>query len=42
MDEKQVMLGSCHLFVTPKLKGVPDDFSYANPTMSNRILERFV
>lgn len=41
MDEKQVTLGSRYLFITPTLKGVLDDFSYANPTMSNRALERF-
>lgn len=41
MDEKQVTLGSRYLFITPSLKGVLDDYSYANPTMSNRVLERF-
>ncbi len=41
MDEKQVTLGSRYLFITPTLKGVLDDCSYANPTMSNRVLERF-
>lgn len=41
MDDKQVTLGSRYLFITPMLKGVLDDFSYANPTMSNRVLERF-
>ena len=41
MDENQVTLGSRYLFITPTLKGVLDDFSYANPTMSNRVLERF-
>lgn len=41
MDEKQVTMGSRYLFITPTLKGVLDDFSYANPTMSNRVLERF-
>ena len=41
MDEKQVTLGSRYLFITPTLKGVLDDYSYANPTMSNRVLERF-
>lgn len=41
MDDKQVTLGSRYLFITPTLKGVLDDFSYANPTMSNRVLERF-
>lgn len=41
MDEKQVTLGSRILFITPTLKGVLDDFSYANPNRSNRVLERF-
>ncbi|MBP3886002.1 MAG: hypothetical protein J6D54_13835 [Olsenella sp.] len=41
MDEKQVTTGSRYLFITPTLKGVLDDFSYANPNMSNRVLERF-
>lgn len=41
MDEKQVTHGSRYLFITPTLKGVPDDFSCANPIMSNRVLERF-
>lgn len=41
MDERQVTLRSRYLFITPTLKGVLDDFSYANPTMSNRVLERF-
>lgn len=41
MDERQVTLGSRYLFITPTLKGVLDDYSYANPTMSNRVLERF-
>lgn len=41
MDEKHVTLGSRHLFITPTLKGVLGDYSYANPTMSNRVLERF-
>lgn len=41
MDEKRVTLGSRYLFITPTLKGVLDDYSYANPTMSNRVLERF-
>ena len=41
MDESQVTLGSRYLFITPTLKGVLDDYSYANPTMSNRVLERF-
>ncbi len=41
MDELQVTAGSRYLFITPTLKGVLDDYSYANPTMSNRVLERF-
>ena len=41
MDEKQVSTGSRYLFITPTLKGILDDYSYANPTMSNRVLERF-
>lgn len=41
MDKKQVTLDSRILFITPTLKGVLDDFSYANPNRSNRVLERF-
>lgn len=41
MDETQVSAGSRYLFITPTLKGVLDDYSYANPTRSNRVLERF-
>ena len=41
MDEHQVTTGSRYLFITPTLKGVLDDFSYANPNRSNRVLERF-
>lgn len=41
MDEKQVSTGTRYLFITPTLKGVIDDFSYANPNRSNRVLERF-
>lgn len=41
MDEAQVSTGSRILFITPTLKGVLDDFSLANTTMSNRVLERF-
>ncbi len=41
MDEKQVSTGSRILFITLTLKGVLDDFSYASPTRSNRMLERF-
>lgn len=41
MDEAQVTTGSRYLFITPMLGGVLDDFSLANPTRSNRVLERF-
>ena len=41
MDERQVSTGSRFLFITPTLRGVLDDFSLANPTRSNRVLERF-
>ncbi|WP_329936157.1 hypothetical protein [Slackia isoflavoniconvertens] len=41
MDEKQVTLGGRCLFIMTALEGVLDDFSYANPTRSNRVLERF-
>lgn len=41
MDEKQVSTGSRILLIAPTLKGVLDDYSYANPTMGNRVLERF-
>ena len=41
MDEAQVTTGSRILFITPTLKGVLDDYSYANPARSNRVLERF-
>ena len=41
MDEAEVTTGSRILFITPTLKGALDDFSLANPTRSNRILERF-
>jgi len=41
MDEAQVSTGSRCLFITPTLKGVLNDYSYANPTRSNRVLERF-
>jgi hypothetical protein len=41
MDEEQVTQGSRYLFITPTLKGTLDDFSLANPTMSNRVLTRF-
>ena len=41
MDERQVSTGSRILFITPTLRGVLDDFSLANPTRSNCVLERF-
>lgn len=41
MDEKQVSTGTRYLFITPTLNGVIQDFSYANPNRSNRVLERF-
>lgn len=41
MDEDQVSTGSRILFITPTLKGVLDDFFYANPNRSNRVMERF-
>ena len=41
MDEAQVSTGSRYLFITPTPKGVLDDYSYANPARSNRVLERF-
>ena len=41
LQRTQVSTGSRILFITPTLKGVLDDYSYANPTMSNRVLERF-
>ena len=41
MDERQVSTGSRYLFITPTLRGVLDDFSLANPTRSDRVLERF-
>jgi hypothetical protein len=41
MDEQQVSTGSRYLFITPTLKGTLDDFSRANPTRSNAVLERF-
>jgi hypothetical protein len=41
MDEAQVTAGSRYLFVTPTIKGALDDYSYANPSRSNRVLERF-
>lgn len=40
-DERRVSTGSRILFITPTLRGVLDDFSLANPTRSNRVLERF-
>ena len=41
MDEGQVSTGSRILFITPTLKGVLNDYSYANPNRSNRVMERF-
>lgn len=41
MDEDQVSTGSRTLFITPTFKGVFDNFSYANPSRSNRVMERF-
>ena len=41
MDEAQVDTGSRYLFITPTLNGIIQDFSYANPNRSNRVLERF-
>lgn len=41
MDEAEVTTGSRFLFITPTLKGALDDFSLANPNLSNRVLERF-
>ncbi len=41
MDEAQVTTNSRILFITPTLKGTLDDYSLANPTRSNRVLERF-
>ncbi len=41
MDEAQVTPGSRYLFITPTLNGVLDDYSLANPNMSNRVLTRF-
>ena len=40
-DEAQATPGSRYLFITPTLKGVLDDYSLANPAMSNRVLTRF-
>ncbi|MCR9037414.1 hypothetical protein [Tractidigestivibacter montrealensis] len=41
MDEAEVTTGSRYLFITPTLKGVLDDYSLADPNMSNRVLTRF-
>ena len=41
MDGAHVTPGSRYLFITPTLKGVLDDYSLANPNMSNRVLTRF-
>lgn len=40
-DEGLVSNGSRILFITPTLKGVLDDYSYANPNRSDRVMERF-
>lgn len=41
MDENEVTEGTRILFITPTLKGILDDFSYANPNRSNAVLNRF-
>ena len=41
MDEGPVSTGSRILFITPTFKGALDDFSYANPSRFNRVMERF-
>ena len=41
MDEAQVTPGSRFLFITPTLKDVLDNYSFANPNMSNHVLTRF-
>lgn len=41
VDEAEVSTGSRYLFITPMLKSTLDDYSLANPTPSNRVLERF-
>lgn len=41
MDEARVSAESRYLFITPTIKGVLDDYSLANPNMSNRVLTRF-
>lgn len=41
MDEAQVTPDRHYLFITPTLKGVLDDYSLVNPTMSNLVLTRF-
>lgn len=41
MDEVQVTGSSRFLFMTPTLKGAFDEYLFANPTMSNCMLERF-
>ena len=41
MDKDQVSTDSRILFITPTFKDVLDDFSYANPNRSNRVMERF-
>lgn len=41
MDEVQVSSGNRYLFIMPTLKGMLDDYSYANSDRSNRMHERF-
>lgn len=41
MDEQQVTDTTRYLFITPTLRGVLDDYSFANQARSNRVLERF-
>jgi hypothetical protein len=41
MDEDEVTANSRYLFITPTLRGVLDDYSLADPNMSNRVLTRF-
>lgn len=41
MDEKEVTRESRYLFITPTLKGLLDDYSTLNPTLSKNVLTRF-
>lgn len=41
MDEKEVTRESRYLFITPTLKGMLDDYSTLNPTLSKNVLTRF-